>query len=203
MSSSPASPASTEIRSKTYSNLSSFCEFSSNKWMPPNDDVFNKLAEMLSEKEQEMISDFLNLFYYFIVCYSKKCFKKNGIWQHSRHKLSQEAIKFNYELANENESHNKILDIQRRMYKYRQEFKYAIDNKKAYFIDDKTREIELFIRESLDIICSDIQEPVIFTSYDIKTKVAKYTTNLKERNKHKKSQNLNYTVLEALGINVS
>ena len=118
--------------------------------------------------------------------------------------LPHEVIKFNYELANENDSHGKILDIQRRMNLYRQEFKYAEDIGKLYLTNDKKREMELFIEESLEIICTDIQEPVILTSYDIKSKIAKYTEDLKhkkQKTKHKQtSTKLNYAVLEALGI---
>lgn len=196
-----------DIRSLTYPNLASQSEFSSNKWQPPCDDVFNKLGEMVKEKEQEMISDFLNLFYYFIVCYSKKCFKKHGVWQPSKYKskyttLPDEVIRFNYKLANENDSHVKILEIQRRMNQYRHEFKYSVDNDKLYFNNDKTQEIKLFIEESIEIICTDIQEPVILTSYDIKSKIAKYTKDFTERKKHKTSSKLNYSVLAGLGIDI-
>jgi hypothetical protein len=195
-----------EIRSLTYSELAIQSEFSSKKWKPPNDEVFNKLGDMIKEEEQEMISDFLNLFYYFIICYSKKCFKKHGIWQPSRYKLSQEEMRFNYELANEYDSHGKLLEIQRRMNIYRQEFKYAADTGKLYLNDDKKRELQLFIEESLELICTDIQEPVIFTSYDIKVKISKYsndTRDMKEHKKSKKSPKLNYAVLAALGLDVS
>ena len=85
--------AKTEIRSLTYSELATQPEFSNNKWKPNNDDVFNKLGEMVKEKEKELISDFLNLFYYFIICYSKKCFKKNGLWQSSRYRLYNNRTK--------------------------------------------------------------------------------------------------------------
>ena len=214
-----------EIRSLTYSNLAIQSEFSSRKWKPPSDEVFNKLGERVRKNEQKMIADFLNLFYYFIVCYSKKCFKKHGVWQSSRYKykanyntsvvgntsvlgnttLPHEAILFNYEIANDNDSHGKILEIQRRMNLYRQEFKYAEDIGKLYLTNDKTREMTLFIEESLEIICTDIQEPVILTSYDIKSKIDKYTEDLKhkkQKQKHK-SLKLNYAVLEALGIELS
>lgn len=200
--------SSKEISARTYYNLASETEFSTNKWAPANDEVFNKLWETGDEKHKEMISDFLNLFYYFIVCYSKKCFKKHANWRSSRYKstfrsLTQEEIKFNYELANDNDSHAILLEIQRRMHRYRQEYKKTIAQRKIYLTSDKQRELTTFIQESIDLICTDIQEPVIFVSLDIKTKIAKYTANLKTRQKHKKSKKLNYAVLEALGINVS
>lgn len=198
--------ASKEIRARTYSNLASETEFSSNKWAAHSDDVFNKLGETVDEKHKEMISDFLNLFYYFIVCYSKKCFKKHAVWQSSRYKsksLSHKELKFNYEFANKNNSHAKLLEIQRRMHHYRKEFKHAELHSKLYLTSEKQQELNTFIEESLYLICTDIREPVIFISFDIKTKIAKYTADLKERQKHKKSPRLNYAVLEALGIDVS
>jgi len=47
---------------------------------------------------------------------------------------------------------------------------------------------------------------VIFTSYDIKSKIAKYSNDIrdmKERKKKTKSPKLNYAVLEALGLDLS
>jgi hypothetical protein len=207
-----------EIRSLTYSTLAIESDFSNRKWKHPNDEVFNKLGELMQDTESgktqecEKIADFLNLFYYFIICYSKKCFKKDGIWNSSRYKFnfqvdkklsSQELIRFNYELANENDSHSKLLEIQQRMNRHRQEFKYAVDNDKLYFTDGKKQELKLFIEESLEIICTDIQEPVVMTSYDIKSKIAKYTEDFQKRKKNKKSPKLNYAVLEALGFKIS
>lgn len=197
-----------EIRALTYSTLAIQTEYSSNKWKPNNDDVFNKLGELVKEQEQNKLADFLNLFYYFIICYSKKCFKKNGLWQSARTNkiLSHNVIKFNYELANENDAHGKILKIQKSMNQYRQEYITALDNCTLYYTNDKKREMILFIEESINLICTDIQEPVIFTSYDIKIKIAKYTTDLLEtqkRKKTKKSLKLNYAILDTLDLDIS
>jgi hypothetical protein len=193
-----------DIRSLTYSALAIQTEFSCNKWKPNNDEVFNKLGEMVQEQEQILIADFLNLFYYFIICYSKKCFKKHGLWQSSRTNklLSHKIIKFNYELANENDTHGKLLEIQQRMNQFRQEYKNAVDNCKLYHTNDKKREMVLFIEESINLICTDIQEPVILTSYDIKAKIAKYTKDSSEKQKRKKSTKLNYAVLDTLGLDM-
>ena len=191
-----------DIRSLTYCALAIQTEFSSNKWKPNNDDVFNKLGEIVQEQEQELIADFLNLFYYFIICYSKKCFKKYGLWQSFKttKSLSHKIIKFNYELANENDTHGKLLEIQQRMNQYRQEYKNNLDNYSLYYTNDKKREMVLFIEESLNLICTDIQEPVILTSYDIKAKIDKYTTDIREKQKRKKSSKLNYAVLATLDL---
>jgi hypothetical protein len=86
------------------------------------------------------------------------------------------------------------------MNQYRQEFKNAEDNNKLYHTYDKIREILSFVDDSLKIICTDVQEPVILTSYDIKSKIAKYTESLEHAKKHKKSPKINYSVLEALGL---
>ena len=118
-----------DIRSITYRELAHEAEFSKRKWKAPNDEVFNKLGELVSEAEKVRIADFLNLFYYFIICYSKKCFKRFSVWDTSRwnkknqySSLTIESIKFNYELANEFNSHGRLLEIQKRMNQYRQEF---------------------------------------------------------------------------------
>lgn len=197
-----------EIPTRINSKLASETVFSTNNWVRANDEVFNKLEEIVDEKHKVIITDFLNLFYYFIVCYSKKCFKKHANWRSSRYKstfksLTQEEHKFNYELANDNDTHVKLLEIQRRMYHYRKEFKQAAEHSKIYLTSDKQRELITFIQESIDLICTDIQEPVIFISFDIKTKIIKYSADLKTRQKQKKSTKLNYAVLEALGIDVS
>lgn len=198
-----------EIRAITFSNLAVDKDFSRRKWIHPSDEVFNKLGELVDYAKQVKIADFLNLFYYFIICYSKKCFKKHGIWQPSRYKhITNECIQFNYDLANETDAHSKILEIQTRMNRYRQEYKAIINRGLIYHTDFKIRELMNFIDESLEAICTDIQEPVKFTSYDIKCKMAKYTPphefEAKQdgtlHKKHKKSQKLNYAVLEQLGL---
>ncbi len=211
--------ARTEIRSLTYPKLAIQPEFSKKKWIHPNDEVFNKFGELIKEQkhipelalEEDKISDFLNLFYYFIICYSKQCFKKNGNWDHPRYKqyyknnrpYPNEQLPFNYELANETKAHTKLLEIQRRMNLYRHEYKSIADNYKLYFTNDKKREIKLFIEESLDIICTDIQEPVLMISYDVKAKITKYAENIQHRKKIKKSTKLNYAVLDAICVNIS
>jgi hypothetical protein len=199
--------ASKEIRSITYSNLATESQFSNKKWRPPNDDVFNKLAELVSDEDKIKIADFLNLFYYFIICYSKKCFKKHCIWKSSRYKknnysktkiLYNDEIHFNYQLANDYDSHSKILEIQRSMNQYRQEFKLSIDNKITYHSDHTIKAIMLFIEDSLEIICTVVQEPVILISYDIKNKIVKYKNTLENKKKTKKSLKINYAALEAI-----
>jgi len=204
----------------------------------PNDEIFIKLSETIqTEKEQKAISDFLTLFYYFIVCYSKRCFRKNAQWYPSNYKISSsETQSFRYELANENKSHSKILNIQKRMYHYRQEYKNTIhscksiltlsDNTKMkktklaeqatqaehpkdhpdtsrntnYFTKHKQDEIMLFIFESLELLCTDIQEPVILLSFEIQNIISKYQDEIQKHKTPKKSKKLNYDVLATLGI---
>jgi hypothetical protein len=130
-----------------------------------------------------------------MICYSKTCFKKKADWIH-RHSLYNNDTLFRYELANALDSHAKILDIQSRMYIYRNEFKRKQPN--DYLTTDKIKELILFINESLDLLCTDISEPVVLISNDIKQKLSKYQSEYSEKKKHKKSTKLNYDVINKL-----
>jgi hypothetical protein len=89
------------------------------------------------------------------------------------------------------------------MNQHRKDFKTARDKEQIFLTSDKAMEILQFIDESLYTICTDVQEPVILTSNDIKNKVAKYKDTLEHlKKKSKKSPRLNYAVLAELGIEI-
>lgn len=184
-----------EIRALSYPNIGDETTFSARKWKHPKDDIFNTLADYVDDENKIRIADFLNLFYYFMICYSKTCFKKKADWIH-RHSLYNNDTLFRYELANALDSHAKILDIQSRMYIYRNEFKRKQPN--DYLTTDKIKELILFINESLDLLCTDISEPVVLISNDIKQKLSKYQSEYSEKKKRKKSTKLNYDVINKL-----
>jgi hypothetical protein len=114
------------------------------RWVPLDDEIFDKLSVLLSNELKIKISDFLNLFYYFIICYSKTCFKKNANWYNKR-KLSNQGILFNYDIANENDCHAKLLAIQSKMYIFRKEYQSKLNRKETYFTENKINEIKDFI----------------------------------------------------------
>lgn len=198
------------IRTLTYKKANDMTNDTGRKWKHPKDEVFDRLGALFEQEphKQVMVSDFLNLFYYFIICYSKTCFKKEcnwgtGRWHPHSRQLSTEII-FHYQVANELESHQQLLEIQSKMYQYRQEYELAInqchnDIKRViynYFTDAKNTEIMQFIDEGLEKLCSDIQEPVMVISDDIKKKIAKYKKIIDERKKMQKSDKINYAALE-------
>ena len=54
----------------------------------------------------------------------------------------------------------------------------------------------------MPIICTDVQEPVILTSYDIKAKISKYTEDITQLKKTKKSSKINYAILDTLELDI-
>jgi hypothetical protein len=190
------------IRALSYSNLLLEHEYSNSKWKHSNDDIFNNLAEHMScDIDKLLIADFLNLFYYFIIYYSKTCFKKNALWTHKKY-IKREDILFRYELANELDSHAKLLHIQKTMNDYRKEYTDVISKKKIYFTESKKDDLIIFIKESIAYLCTDIYDPIVFASEDIKIKIYRYRDNAIEQQKKKKktqlSPKLNYEIIDKL-----
>lgn len=170
-----------------------------NKWTKLDDTIYNNLAELVSDEDKEKIADLLNIFYYLIICYSKMCFKKNADWNkeykvfthYKNKKKCTMGNTFDYDLANDLDSHTILLNIQKQLYAYRKQYyeikhKHNPDNNKnesickyintKYFTDDKKREIIDFINESLYDIVKYISPPVKLISTDVKAKLDKYKT---------------------------
>jgi hypothetical protein len=219
---SPQTQSIKDIRTLSYNNVRDESMCTSKKWRLPKDEIFNKLGELMPEY-QIKIADFLNLFYYFIICYSKTCFKKYGNWTQPRWRYRSNcqnianSTLFRYDLANQTESHQQLLEIQTRMYQYRQEYdnvaftvhkeNYNIKPNYAYFTDFKRTELLQFIDESIGKLCTDIKDPVVLISQDIKNKIDKYidiytifNDNVyKKKHKQKqKSSKINYEILERI-----
>jgi hypothetical protein len=174
-------------------------KYSTNRWTKLDDSIYNNLAELVSVEDKEKIADLLNIFYYFIICYSKMCFKKNADW-HKEYKVFTHyknkkkytmGNTFDYDLANDLNSHTILLKIQKQLYVYRKQYHeikhtHNPDNIKnesifqyattTYFTDDKKQEIIDFINESLYDIVKFITPPVKIISADVQAKLDKYKT---------------------------
>jgi len=165
--------------------------------------VFRTLMKYLDEEQKTLMNDFLKIYYYFIVCYSKNCYKKYARWQS---KYNKKYI-FVYSTLDNSMAQKQILEIQTKIINYRKEYKQT--DEKQYFNQDKIKEILTFAKNSINLCCTDIREPVKFISTEINALLQFYKQkidNEKEENhqdkKQKKSQKLNYAVLEELGITV-
>jgi hypothetical protein len=168
-----------------------------------DDCIYNNLSSLVNPEEENKITDLLNIFYYFIICYSKMCFKKNANWdkkyKYFTHHISKKKYimknTFDYTLANDLKSNAILLEIQKQLYSYRKqykEFKETLDLSKIkknnkqkfigaeFFTDEKKQEILDFINESLYDFVKFIAPPVKFISEDIKQKINKYN-NIKSK----------------------
>lgn len=192
------------IRRLSYPNPVAEIGCTASKWKHANDDVFNNLAQHLEiDSDKLLIADFLNLFYYFIICYSKTCFKKHALWvQKDKKYMQREENLFRYSLANELDSHAKLLRIQKVMNDYRKEYADVTSKHKLYFTESKKHEIMGFVKESVELLCTDIYDPVVLTSDDVKIKIHRYRDDAIEQQKKKKktqrSPRLNYAVIDKL-----
>lgn len=180
-----------DIRTLTYSSKKGVeKEYKTNKWIKTDDAVFNDLAEQLSIEHQIKIADLLNLFYYFIICYSKNCFKKDADWRNKYKYFTHYQTKknyltgstFDYSVANDLNSHTILLKIQRQLNIYRKEYfklKKAFNSdmnmvRAKYLTDDRKQEIIDFMHESLYDIIHFVAQPVKLVSTDIQAKLNKY-----------------------------
>jgi hypothetical protein len=208
-----------DVRKITYQDAG-IHKSKSNKWNNLDDSIFNTLAELVDGVEQEKISDLLNIFYYFIICYSKMCFRKDANWDNEYKLFTHYKNKkkctmgntFDYDLANTLNSHSILLNIQKKLYSYRKQFfqikssdslngvrpdirtQYVITK---FFTDEKKQEILDFINESLYDITKFITPPVKLISSDINAKINKYK-NIKSKTRVNLNPKYNEQTLKAI-----
>ena len=175
------------------------------KWGKTDDTIFEDLSMRVSSEEQkEKITDLLNLFYYFIICYSKTCFKKNADWEskykYNHHNKSNKLYlvgnTFDYKTANALNSHTKLLEMQMRLYYYRKQYQEGVTFRNAYWTKHKINEIMDFIDKSLGQMVNFIAAPLKLISPDITEKLNKY--KYMEEKIQKPSALINYDVAKAL-----
>jgi hypothetical protein len=179
-----------DIRTLTYSKTGISKEHNTDKWIKTDDAVFNDLGEQISIEHQIKIADLLNLFYYFIICYSKNCFKKDADWRNKYKYFTHYQTKkyyltgntFDYSVANELNSHTTLLKIQRQLNVYRKTYFQIKKNcnsdmnivRTKYFTDECKTEMLDFMHESLYDIINFVTKPVKLVSTDIQAKINKY-----------------------------
>ena len=189
-----------DVRKITFMNTSKK-NYSTNKWTNLDDRVFNNIVPFINTENTLKIADLLNLFYYFIVSYSKNCFKKNALWN----TIYTRRNTFNYSLANSMNSHELLLAIQKKLYIFRKE--YSIVNSPNYYSTEKITEILQFVNQSLHEIITYIAPPVKFISLDILQKLNKYTNITQKTNTTLPNANANpkydSTILQSIIINSS
>lgn len=178
----------------------------SNKSRTPDDSVFNNLIERVGEDNKIKIVDFLNLFYYFIVCYSRFWLRRHANWDAKWVKIHGGS--FNYALASELQSKDMLLRIQEQLNVYRKNYnntKKACRNDIAlartkYLTEERVAEMMDFFTESLYDMVNCISKPVIFVSTDIKANLYKYK-DIKSKTRATipgKSSKINYAALQAI-----
>ena len=176
-----------KVHKKTPANNIRFLTYQSTKqsvaikWIKTDDSVFDDLAEYVIEEDKYKISDFLNLYYYFIICYSKTCYKRTANWHDNyryykyRGKMYKHfSSAFDYNLANETHSHQVLLKIQGEMFNIRKKYKLDDIARNNFWDFDTVKFIMEFINQSLYYLCNIIADPVLLLSNDIKTKIEKY-----------------------------
>lgn len=187
-----------------------------NKWIKTDDAVFNDLGELVSNEDKIKIADLLNLFYYFIICYSKNCFKKDAEWNYKykyfthyqTKKNYQTGNTFDYHIANELQSHTTLLKIQRQLNIYRKDY-FKLKRKcnsdidmvrTKYLTDERNSEILNFMHESLYDIINFVAKPVKLVSTDIQAKLNKYK-DIRSKTKPTipfKTSKINYDAMKAV-----
>jgi len=162
-----------------------------------NDIVFMKFKTYIPDNN-DIIDDFLHIFYYLIVCYSKRCFRYNGNWK-SHHKLFQLNIpvNFDYELSNKTSTHSKLLYIQKQMFKYRLEYEaFSNISEKLLFTPAYCSKFITFINDSLILFVNEIIKPIKHISPTIMHLILKYNNLETIQNTSKKSMLINYDALK-------
>jgi len=183
-------------------------DYTIHKYCSKTDDtVFDDLSLhiSLSEEQKDKITDLLNLFYYFIICYSKTCFKKNAVWNykykynyhHKTNKLYLVGNTFDYDTANKLNSHEKLLEIQKNLHYYRKQYPEDKISRERFWTQHKITEIMEIIDTGLRQMVNFIAVPLKLISPDINEKINKYKY-LEEKPKRKPSIFINYDLLKKI-----
>ena len=149
----------------------------------------NKDTDQIKTK----LDDFLRLYHWIIVIYSRWCFKRNSEWNYTwEHKQC-----FEYGIANETKSHTMLLEIQSHLIKYKNAYLGCVNTDK-YIKENKDNILE-FVNQSIIKIITIIVKPVLIISYEIKEIIKKYESRIPPP-PPKKSKYLNYEVLKTLNL---
>lgn len=134
-----------------------------------NDSVFDNMLQYIPPDKQDKLTDFTSLFYYFIICYSRTCFKKDAHWTI---KYKGSSRYFDYETANDIDSHGTLLQIQHQMYEYRRQYSLGKHN---FYTYSKIQEINAFANDGLYNFIHFIMPTVKLIAPDVMTKLNKYS----------------------------
>lgn len=169
-----------------------------------DDTFFEIIKKYLTPTQQKISQDFLDIFYYLIVCYSKVCFKRYANWRHHNSQWKQsnktpfktQSI-FDYELANETRSHELLLSIQYKMFKYRKTFATNRESLSELITPEFIVEYNIFTKDSLTKFADIIIKPVRIVRANILELLEKYSEIPKEGEQpNKKSRYINYDALQ-------
>jgi hypothetical protein len=176
----------TQIGSKIISKpIFKIGEYAKKDWKTSDDSVFSRLTNYIdNEADKEVIQEFMNIYYYLIIRYSKACFKKHDNWQKQ---------KFNYSLANELDCHHKLLCIQRQMSVFRRDFK-SVFQKPVFYTPIKIAELLTFIKTEIKTLANVIYKPVSYISPHIIELIDKH----KSEPARIYSSKINYEVYNAI-----
>lgn len=159
--------------------------------------IFEDIKSKLTPYQIQQIDDFKDIFYYLIINYSKNCYKFGYNWTHKKKIWNTKYVpNFDYEGANYTTSHDDLLDIQKQMIKYRNDYKILQEPKTNIFTKDFINTFVNFINESLHIFYTSIISPIKYINPNIMEKL-QYHNNIYIKTP-KKSNKINYNVLEEL-----
>lgn len=140
-----------------------------------DDSVFYEMMHHMDNSQKTKTDDFLNIFYYLIVCYSKSCFKRKANWRNHNTKWHVNIPSvFDYDMANDSQSHGTLLDIQKRMFRYRAEYTFFKEHKTQYFTKELIDEFITFVNDSLKKFDNVIIKPIRLLSPVIATLLNNY-----------------------------
>jgi hypothetical protein len=167
-----------------------------------DDTVFYEFKKRMPETTHAMIDEFLHIFYYLIVCYSKHCFKRDANWVKHNHiwNIKKPSI-FNYTVANDLMAHQKLLTIQSKMYEYRATYLKVYATPSDMFIKGTINEFEKYVGHSLYTFATDIISPIQFANREILALLQKYKDEKYKPAPAFKSARLNYDALAKIQSN--
>ncbi len=159
--------------------------------------IFTDIKSKLTAYQIQQVDDFKDIFYYLIINYSKSCYKYGSNWKQKKKTWNKKFIpNFDFEGANFTTSHDDLLEIQKQMITYRNNYNKFLAPKNNMFTKEFVTTFVNFINESLHIFYISVITPIKYINPNIMEKL-KYHNNIYIK-KPKKSNKINYEKLQEL-----
>lgn len=135
-----------------------------------NDRMLKNMTTSMEDRQK--INDFLELYYYAVICYSNKCFKTYSN-KRLKNTWTLKYKTFDYNLCDEYDSGTIMIKLQKKMNKYRSEYDQR-DMRYEYYTEEKKMELLKFVNDGIYELIEFLIPPIYGAYSKFKDIIDKY-----------------------------